>query len=83
MKTIDEIRNELAAVATELRAEDAGAANRLDALNSTFYTTTTEYLVETMGTIQSLRGQGSLRSSKLLERLGEVERSARQLANLR
>ena len=83
MKTIEDIRNELAAIATELRTEDAGVASQLDALNSTFYTTTTEYLVETMGTIQSLRGRGSLRSSKLLERLGAVERSARQLANLR
>ena len=83
MKTVEEIRNELAAIATELRAEEAGAASRLDALNSTFYTTTTEYLVETMGTIQSLRGQGSLRNSKLLARLAAVERSARQLANLR
>ncbi len=42
MKTIEDIRNELAAIATELRAEDAGVASRLDAVNSTFYTTTTE-----------------------------------------
>ena len=83
MKTIEDIRNELAAIATELRAEDAGVASQLDTLNSTFYTTTTEYLVEAMGMIQSVRGQGSLRSSKLLDRLGAVERAARQLANLR
>ncbi len=83
MKTIEDIRNELAAIASELRSEDAGVASQLDVLNSTFYTTTTEYLVETMGTIQSLRGQGSLRNSKLLARLAAVEGSARQLANLR
>jgi len=83
MKTIEDIRNELAAIATELHAEEAGVASQLDTLNSTFYTTTTEYLVEAMGMIQSVRGQGSLRSSQLLDRLGAVERAARQLANLR
>ena len=83
MKTVEEIRNELAAIASELRTEDAGAARQLDALNNTFYTTTTEYLVEIMGTLQSLCGQDSLRNSKSLGRLGALERSARQLANLR
>ena len=83
MKTIEDIRNELAAIATELRAEDPEVASQLDTLNSTFYTTTTEYLVEAMGMIQSVRGQGTLRSSKLLDRFGAVERAARQLANLR
>ena len=58
MKTIEDIRNELAAIAAELRAEDAGAANDLDQLNNTFYTTTTEYLVEMMGLIQRVQGRG-------------------------
>jgi len=83
MKTIEDIRNELAAIAAELRPEDARAASDLDQLNNTFYTTTTEYLVETMGLIQRLQGRGAVRNSNLAGRLSAAERSARQLANLR
>ena len=83
MTTIEEIRNELAAIASELSVEDASAASELDLLNNTFYTTTTEYLVETMDLIQRLQGRESLRNSSLAARLGAAERSARQLANLR
>jgi len=83
MKTIEDIRNELAAIAAELRAKDAGAASDLDELNNTFYTTTTEYLVETMGLIQRLQRRGAVRNSNFAARLSAAERSARQLANLR
>jgi predicted Zn-dependent peptidase len=83
MTTVEEIRNEIADIARDLRAEETAAANQLDGLNSIFYTTTTEYLVEIMGLIQSLRSQSSIRSARALERLDAVERSARRLANLR
>ncbi len=83
MKTVEDIRNELNAIASELRPENDGAAARLDALNHSFYTTTTEYLVETMDLIQELSLQDSVRGSAVAGRLRAVERSARALANLR
>ena len=83
MKTVEDIRNELNAIASALRAQDDRAAARLDALNHTFFTTTTEYLVETMGLIQELSLLDSVRDSPLAGRLRALERSARQLANLR
>jgi hypothetical protein len=86
MDHVSEIREELARIASELRAEQLDAvASRIEALNSTFFTTTTEYLVECLDMIDEFASGGTLRrlSTAMRKRIESLRTEVRRLANLR
>jgi hypothetical protein len=85
MNTIPEVRQELAEISADLRnANEGTAATKLATLNGTFFTTTTEYLVEALELIDQLEADGVLTRSppNLRARIGTLKVSARRLANL-
>jgi len=86
MNDVSEIRDELARIASELRSEQRDAvASRIEALNSTFFTTTTEYLVESLDMIDEFASAGTMQrlSTAMKERIESLRTDARRLANLR
>ena len=86
MNDVSEIREELAQIVFSLRSERHDAeASRLEALNSAFFTTTTEYLVEFLDMIDDLTAAGTLQrlSVPIRKRIESLRIKARRLAHLR
>jgi hypothetical protein len=86
MNDVSEIREELARIASDLRSEQQDAvASRIEALNLTFFTTTTEYLVESLDMIDEFASAGTLKrlSTAMKRRIESLRTHAQRLTNLR
>ena len=83
LKYVKEVQDELSGIAAALRAADGDAAGQIDAINTGCYTTSTEYLVEALGLMQQLQRRAAVRQAGLESRLRALERSTRELADLR
>jgi hypothetical protein len=83
---VSQVRDELEAIALALRREELASESELLAgLNRTFFTTTTEYLVEALDALDAI-GSTKRRTSispNVQRRIDAVAVEARRLANLR
>jgi hypothetical protein len=86
LNDVSQVRDELEAIAGALRNEGyASEAERLSALNKTFFTTTTEYLVDALDALDEIGGKKSLKNiaPEIRRRIDAVAIEARRMANFR
>jgi hypothetical protein len=86
MNDVSEVRDALEELATSLRRENfAAEAEQVLALNRTFFTTTTEYLVEAVNALEEITTKlpATQTSMDTQRRIEALKVAGRRLANLR
>ena len=84
MTSVAQVREEVAALASALRAQGKGAeAATIEAFNSSFWTTTTEYLVELLNVLDRIGSAAPMQSASISARVDSVKSAARRLSNLK
>jgi hypothetical protein len=86
MNDVSEVRDALEELATSLRSQNLAAeAGQVLALNRTYFTTTTEYLVEALNALDEITTKLPAKQISIdtQRRIDELKIAGRRLANLR